>query len=72
MGRTALVHAISNEDLPMVKLLISAGVEARDALLHAISQEFVEAVELLLNHEESVKPEGQLPVRSSHLYLHSL
>ena len=72
MGRTALVHAIINEDLPMVKLLISAGVEVQDALLHAISKEFVEGVEFLLDHEESVTLEGQQHVRASHFYLHSL
>ncbi|KAJ4427734.1 hypothetical protein ANN_25386 [Periplaneta americana] len=59
MGRTALVLAIINEDLPMVKLLISQGVEAQDALLHAISEEFVEAVELLLDHEEAIVAEGR-------------
>lgn len=71
MGRTAIVHAIINEDLPMVKLLISAGVEAQDALLHAISKEFVEAVEFLLDHEESVIPAGEQHVRTPHFYLHS-
>lgn len=68
MGRTALVLAIINEDLPMVSLLISLGVEAQDALLHAISEEFVEAVELLLDHEETVTAEGKQHVRISHLY----
>jgi len=71
MGRTALVHAIMNEDLPMVKLLISAGVEAQDALLHAISKQFVEAVEFLLDHEETVTSTGQQHVRASHFYLPS-
>lgn len=68
MGRTALVLAIINEDLPMVTLLITLGVEAQDALLHAISEGFVEAVELLLEHEEKVTAEGQQHVRISHLY----
>jgi transient receptor potential cation channel subfamily C len=68
MGRTALVLAIINEDLPMVTLLISLGIEAQDALLHAISEEFVEAVELLLDHEETVTAEGQQHVRASHYY----
>lgn len=66
MGRTALVLAIINEDLPMVKLLISLGVEAQDALMHAISEEFVEAVELLLDHEETVVARGQKHVRATH------
>jgi len=60
-----------NEDLPMVKLLISAGVEAQDALLHAISKQFVEAVEFLLDHEETVTSTGQQHVRASHFYLPS-
>lgn len=71
MGRTALVHAVINEDLPMVKLLISAGAEAQDALLHAISKGFVEAVDFLLDHEESVTSVGEQHVRASHFYLHS-
>jgi hypothetical protein len=68
MGRNALVLAIINEDLPMVRQLISLGVEAQDALLHAISEEFVEAVELLLDHEQTVTAEGQQHVRISCLY----
>jgi transient receptor potential cation channel subfamily C len=70
-GRRIIKKTIINEDLPMVKLLISAGVEAQEALLHAISNEFVEAVEFLLDHEESVTPTGQLHVRAFHFYLHS-
>lgn len=72
MGRTALVLAIINEDLPMVKLLISLGVEAQDALLHAISEEFVEAVELLLDHEEKIVAGGQQHVRTTHFVAKSL
>jgi transient receptor potential cation channel subfamily C len=72
MGRTALVLAIINEDLPMVKSLISLGVEAQDALFHAISEEFVEAVELLLDHEEMVIAGGQLHVRASHFAQNTL
>jgi transient receptor potential cation channel subfamily C len=68
MGRTALVLAVINEDLPMVTLLVSLGVQAQDALLHAISEEFVEAVELLLDHEETVTADGQQYVRASHCY----
>jgi transient receptor potential cation channel subfamily C len=66
MGRTALVLAIINEDLPMIRLLISLGVGAQDALLHAISEEFEEAVELLLDHEETVMAGQQQHVRASH------
>lgn len=46
--------AIDNENLEMIELLISNGVEMKDALLHAINEEFVEAVELLLDHEETI------------------
>jgi transient receptor potential cation channel subfamily C len=68
MGRTALILATINEDLPMVMLLISLGVKAQDALLHAISKGFVEAVELLLEHEETVTAEGKQHVRASYCY----
>ena len=46
--------AIDNENLEMIELLISAGIEMRDSLLHAINEEFVEAVELLLEHENRI------------------
>ena len=59
IGRSALLMAIDNENLEMIELLISYGVEMKDALLHAINEEFVEAVELLLDHEESVHLPGQ-------------
>ncbi|PSN33020.1 hypothetical protein C0J52_17831 [Blattella germanica] len=58
MGRTALAISIINEDLPMVQLLLTLGVDAQDALLHAISEEFVEAVELLLDHEDAIVASG--------------
>lgn len=59
IGRSALLMAIDNENLEMIELLISYGVEMRDALLHAINEEFVEAVELLLDHEESIHVPGK-------------
>lgn len=59
IGRSALLMAIDNENLEMIELLISYGVEMKDALLHAINEEFVEAVELLLDHEEGVHLPGQ-------------
>lgn len=58
IGRTALLMAIDNENLEMIELLISYGVEMKDALLHAINEEFVEAVELLLDHEEAIHVPG--------------
>jgi hypothetical protein len=66
MGRTSLALAIINEDLPMLKLLLSLGVEAQDALLHAISEDFVEAVEILLDHEDRVVASGREHVRKHH------
>lgn len=58
LGRSGLLMAIDNENIEMIELLISAGVEMKDALLHAINEEFVEAVELLLDHENSIHIEG--------------
>lgn len=63
-GRGALTLAIDGENLEMVELLIIMGVETKDALLEAINQEFVEAVELLLEHEELIRKEGELYVRT--------
>ncbi|XP_025084879.1 LOW QUALITY PROTEIN: transient receptor potential-gamma protein-like [Pomacea canaliculata] len=60
LGRTALLIAIENENIEMIELLLSYGVELGDALLHAISEENVEAVELLLNHEVNSKGEEAL------------
>ncbi|KAJ6222598.1 hypothetical protein RDWZM_001143 [Blomia tropicalis] len=54
LGRSGLVMAIDNENLEMIELLISAGIEMKDALLHAINEEFVEAVELLLDQENLI------------------
>jgi transient receptor potential cation channel subfamily C len=59
IGRSGLLMAIDNENLEMIELLISAGVEMKDALLHAINEEFVEAVELLLDHEDNIHIPGQ-------------
>ncbi|KAH9523131.1 hypothetical protein Btru_065902 [Bulinus truncatus] len=59
LGRTALLVAIENENIEMIELLLSYGVEVGDALLHAINEENVEAVELLLNHELATKGEQQ-------------
>ncbi|XP_059157751.1 short transient receptor potential channel 4-like isoform X3 [Physella acuta] len=59
LGRTALLVAIENENIEMIELLLSHGVEVGDALLHAINEENVEAVELLLNHEIATKGDHQ-------------
>lgn len=60
LARTALVIAIDNENLDIVKLLIEAGVAIGDALLYAIDENFVEAVELLLDYEEAKLRQGDL------------
>ncbi|GFS03945.1 short transient receptor potential channel 5 [Elysia marginata] len=60
LGRTALLVAIENENIEMIELLLSHGVEVGDALLHAINEENVEAVEMLLNHEIITKGEQQV------------
>nr|WEY24736.1 transient receptor potential cation channel subfamily C member 5 [Aplysia californica] len=64
LGRTALLIAIENENIEMIELLLSHGVEVGDALLHAINEENVEAVEMLLNHELATKGEQQSLVTS--------
>lgn len=56
--------AIDNENLEMIEMLISSGVEMKDALLHAINEEFVEAVELLLDHENATHTPGTPHVSS--------
>lgn len=51
LARNALVIAIDNENLDIVRLLIQAGIRIGDAILYAIDENFVEAVELLLDYE---------------------
>lgn len=58
LGRSGLLMAIDNENLEMIELLLSVGVEMKDALLHAINEEFIEAVELLLDHEDLIHISG--------------
>lgn len=60
LARNALIIAIDNENLEMVKILIEAGIEVGDALLYAIDENFVEAVELLLDNEASTYKPGKL------------
>uniref|UniRef100_A0A1B0DDJ0 Transient receptor ion channel domain-containing protein n=1 Tax=Phlebotomus papatasi TaxID=29031 RepID=A0A1B0DDJ0_PHLPP len=50
--RTALISAIENENIDLIRLLLEEGIEVKDALLHAISEEYVEGVETLLQWEE--------------------
>ncbi|KAJ2941136.1 hypothetical protein O0L34_g10371 [Tuta absoluta] len=52
LNRSALIAAIENENIQLIKLLLDAGIKVKDALLHAIKEEYVEAVEMLLQWEE--------------------
>ena len=52
LNRTALISAIENENIELIRLLLEADIKIKDALLHAISEEYVEAVETLLYWEE--------------------
>lgn len=60
LNRSALIAAIENENIELIRLLLESGIHVKDALLHAISEEYVEAVDLLLyweeDHHESGKP----------------
>ncbi|EFN73452.1 Transient receptor potential protein [Camponotus floridanus] len=59
LNRSALIAAIENENIELIKLLLELGIEVKDALLHAIKEEYVEAVEILLEWEEQVHKLGQ-------------
>ncbi|KAF5277599.1 hypothetical protein FQA39_LY06092 [Lamprigera yunnana] len=59
LNRSALVTAIENGNIDLIKLLLDH-VSAKDSLLHAIKEEFVEAVELLLEWEEEHHKSGEL------------
>ncbi|KAL1509540.1 hypothetical protein ABEB36_004255 [Hypothenemus hampei] len=52
LNRSALIAAIENENIELMKLLLNQGIKVKDGLLHAIKEEYVEAVEILLNWEE--------------------
>ncbi|CAH0718988.1 unnamed protein product, partial [Brenthis ino] len=59
LNRSALIAAIENENIELIKLLLKAGIKVKDALLHAIKEEYVEAVELLLQWEEETHVPGE-------------
>ncbi|KAF7285045.1 hypothetical protein GWI33_012350 [Rhynchophorus ferrugineus] len=59
LTRSALISAIENENIELIKLLLQEGIEVKDALLHAIKEEYVEGVEVLLNWEEQSHKEGE-------------
>lgn len=59
LNRSALISAIENENIELIKILLAENIKVNDALLHAISEQYVEAVELLLQHEETNHIPGQ-------------
>lgn len=59
LNRSALIAAIENENIELIRILLEADIKVNDALLHAISEEYVEAVELLLCHEETNHKPGE-------------
>ncbi|XP_018359091.1 PREDICTED: transient receptor potential protein-like [Trachymyrmex cornetzi] len=58
LNRSALIAAIENENVELIKLLLELGIDVKDALLHAIKEEYVEAVEILLEWEEKIHKPG--------------
>lgn len=59
MNRSALIAAIENENIELIRLLLESNIKVKDALLHAIKEQYVEAVELLLEWEEKIHVPGQ-------------
>ncbi|RVE51850.1 hypothetical protein evm_003470 [Chilo suppressalis] len=59
LNRSALIAAIENENIELIKLLLDSGIQVKDALLHAIKEEYVEAVEILLQWEEDNHVPGE-------------
>lgn len=59
LNRSALIAAIENENIELIRLLLEADIKVKDALLHAISEEYVEAVETLLYYEETTHEAGK-------------
>ncbi|PBC26701.1 Transient receptor potential protein [Apis cerana cerana] len=59
LDRSALIAAIENENIELIKLLLELGIQVKDGLLHAIKEEYVEAVEILLEWEEKMHKPGQ-------------
>lgn len=59
LNRSALIAAIENENIELIRILLESNIKVNDALLHAISEEYVEAVETLLYHEENTHKPGE-------------
>lgn len=68
MNRSALIAAIENENIELIRILLDAKIGVKDALLHAISEEYVEGVETLIYHEEDTHEEGKSYVCSFYIY----
>lgn len=69
LNRTALIAAIENENIELIRILLEADIKVNDALLHAISEEYVEGVEMLLYHEETHHIAGQPYVSQLNFYI---
>ncbi|XP_071452675.1 transient receptor potential protein-like isoform X2 [Hetaerina americana] len=52
LNRSALIAAIENENIELLRILLEYEIKVKDSLLHAIKEEYVEAVEVLLEWEE--------------------
>ncbi|TKR67906.1 hypothetical protein L596_023980 [Steinernema carpocapsae] len=62
LGRNALLIAIENENVEMIRLLLDNYIETADAILYAILEENVQAVEMIVEHLEKIEqfnPETQ-------------
>lgn len=69
LNRSALIAAIENENIELIRLLLDEGIKVKDALLHSISEEYVEAVETLLQWEEQNHEPGTPYVSMLHINL---
>ncbi|PSN38237.1 Transient receptor potential protein [Blattella germanica] len=59
LNRSALIAAIENENIELIRILLEWNIQVKDALLHSIKEEYVEAVEVLLEWEEKNHTPGQ-------------
>lgn len=59
LNRSALIAAIENENIELIRVLLESNIKVKDALLHAIKEQYVEAVEMLLEWEEKIHVPGQ-------------
>lgn len=71
LNRSALIAAIENENIELIRLLLEEGIKVKDALLHSISEEYVEAVETLLLWEEEHHEPGT-PYVSCKIYVNTI